>query len=221
MHSCWMDDVDLQSGYRAAEAICTYLATFVSRTPNETARGKNPLRCLGRPVTPVRSKSATAPSAVRGHVPQLMPKATRQDAIHCAPHALRGASYRRLLPTTNAVGTATYCVRDRPGHGGTLSEQIPDLPEGKSKRRTAVEVASEGVVGALPFVGSLLAATLSALFSATQENRTERGWRRWGRGRPGTARPRGGSRSRRPGRKPGLLRRRSRGRAHRYCDIRR
>jgi hypothetical protein len=35
-----------------------------------------------------------------------------------------------------------------------------------------VEVASEGAVGAVPFVGSLLAATLSALFSATQENRT-------------------------------------------------
>ena len=53
-----------------------------------------------------------------------------------------------------------------------MSERIPDLPEEKSKKRTAVEVASEGAVGAIPFVGSLLAATLSAFFSATQENRT-------------------------------------------------
>jgi hypothetical protein len=36
----------------------------------------------------------------------------------------------------------------------------------------AAEVASEGALGAIPFVGSLLAATLSAYFSATQENRT-------------------------------------------------
>lgn len=35
-----------------------------------------------------------------------------------------------------------------------------------------MEVASEGVLGAIPFVGSLLATTLSAYFSATQENRT-------------------------------------------------
>ncbi|MBA2336800.1 MAG: hypothetical protein H0V96_03405 [Acidimicrobiia bacterium] len=56
-----------------------------------------------------------------------------------------------------------------------LSGQIPDLPEEKSKKRIAVEVASEGAVGAVPFAGGLLAATLSALFSATQENRT-RAW---------------------------------------------
>lgn len=56
-----------------------------------------------------------------------------------------------------------------------MSGQIPDLPEEKSKKRKAVEVASEGAVGAVPFVGSLLAATLSAHFSATQENRT-RAW---------------------------------------------
>lgn len=53
-----------------------------------------------------------------------------------------------------------------------MSEPIPDLPEQNSKKRTAVEVASEGAVGSIPFVGSLLAATLSAFFSATQENRT-------------------------------------------------
>jgi hypothetical protein len=53
-----------------------------------------------------------------------------------------------------------------------LSGQIPDLPEEKSTKRMVVEVASEGAVGAVPFVGSLLAATLSALFSATQETRT-------------------------------------------------
>lgn len=35
-----------------------------------------------------------------------------------------------------------------------------------------MEVASEGAIGAVPFLGSLLAATLSALFSATQESRT-------------------------------------------------
>lgn len=53
-----------------------------------------------------------------------------------------------------------------------MSEQVPEPPEGKSKTHTAVEVASEGAVGAIPFVGSLLAATLAAFFSATQENRT-------------------------------------------------
>lgn len=53
--------------------------------------------------------------------------------------------------------------------------EVPDLPEEKSKRRTAMEVASEGALGAIPFVGSLLAATLSAYFSVTQENRT-RDW---------------------------------------------
>lgn len=53
-----------------------------------------------------------------------------------------------------------------------LSAQGPDLPEQKSKRRTAAEVAAEGGAGMIPFVGSMLAATLSALFSATQENRT-------------------------------------------------
>lgn len=53
-----------------------------------------------------------------------------------------------------------------------LSERIPDPPKAKSKKRTTVEVASEGAVGAVPFVGSLLAAILSALFSATHENRT-------------------------------------------------
>lgn len=53
-----------------------------------------------------------------------------------------------------------------------MSEQVPEPPEGESKTRTAVEVASEGAVGAIPLVGSLLAATLSAFFSATQENRT-------------------------------------------------
>ncbi|MDO7868179.1 hypothetical protein [Nocardioides jiangxiensis] len=49
---------------------------------------------------------------------------------------------------------------------------VPDVPEGKSKKRTAIEVAGEGALGAIPFVGSLLAATLSTYFSATQENRT-------------------------------------------------
>lgn len=49
----------------------------------------------------------------------------------------------------------------------TLSDQAPDLPEENSKKRTAVEVASEGALGAIPFVGSLLAASLSAYFSAT------------------------------------------------------
>lgn len=53
-----------------------------------------------------------------------------------------------------------------------VNGQLPDLPEEKSAKRMVVEIASEGVVGAVPFVGSLLAATLSALFSATQENRT-------------------------------------------------
>lgn len=56
-----------------------------------------------------------------------------------------------------------------------MSEQVPEPPVGKSKTRAAMEVASEGAVGAIPFVGSLLAATLSASFSATQENRT-RAW---------------------------------------------
>ena len=53
-----------------------------------------------------------------------------------------------------------------------MSEHVPDLPDAKSKKRTAIEVASEGALGAIPFVGSLMAATLSACFSATQENRT-------------------------------------------------
>lgn len=52
-----------------------------------------------------------------------------------------------------------------------MSAQAPDLPEQKSKKRTAAEVAAEGGAGMVPFVGSMLAATLSALFSATQENR--------------------------------------------------
>lgn len=56
-----------------------------------------------------------------------------------------------------------------------LNERVPDLPEEKSKKRTAVEFASEGALGAIPYVGSLLAASLSAFFSATQENRT-RAW---------------------------------------------
>ena len=49
---------------------------------------------------------------------------------------------------------------------------MPDLPEEKSKGRQTVEVAAEGGVGMIPFVGGMLAATLSAMFSATQENRT-------------------------------------------------
>lgn len=53
-----------------------------------------------------------------------------------------------------------------------MSDQVPDLPEEKSKKRAAVEVTSEGALGAIPFVGSLLAASLSAYFSTTQENRT-------------------------------------------------
>jgi hypothetical protein len=53
-----------------------------------------------------------------------------------------------------------------------LDDQVPQLPEKKSTKRTTMEVASEGALGAIPFVGSLLAASLSALFSATQENRT-------------------------------------------------
>ena len=53
-----------------------------------------------------------------------------------------------------------------------MNAQLPDLPEEKSKKRTAIEVAAEGGAGMVPFVGGLLAATLSAYFSATQENRT-------------------------------------------------
>lgn len=56
-----------------------------------------------------------------------------------------------------------------------MTPDVPDLPEEKSKKQTAVEVAGEGALGVIPFVGSLLAATLSAYFSATQENRT-RAW---------------------------------------------
>lgn len=53
-----------------------------------------------------------------------------------------------------------------------MSAQLPDLPEENSKKRTAMEVVAEGAAGMIPFVGSMLAATLSAYFSATQENRT-------------------------------------------------
>lgn len=56
-----------------------------------------------------------------------------------------------------------------------MNGEVPDLPEQKSRRRQAAEVAAEGVVGAMPFVGSLLAVTLATTFSAVQESRT-RAW---------------------------------------------
>ncbi len=62
-----------------------------------------------------------------------------------------------------------------------MDDEVPDLPEEKSKKRTAVEVAGEGALGAIPFVGSLLAASLSHISPLPRRTELESGWRRWRR----------------------------------------